>query len=96
MRTLPSVAFVLVAALVSFGTPTRSDAAGQIVAFPGYAAGTIVVRTSERKLYLVLDRGQALRYPVGVGRDGLAMGRHFLHRCEVHRPKLGAASRSQT
>jgi lipoprotein-anchoring transpeptidase ErfK/SrfK len=31
-------------------------------------AGTIVVRTSERQLYLVLEGGQALRYSVGVGR----------------------------
>ncbi len=36
----------------------------------GYAAGTIVVRTSERRLYYVLSNGQALRYPVGVGKPG--------------------------
>jgi lipoprotein-anchoring transpeptidase ErfK/SrfK len=34
------------------------------------APGSIVVKTSERKLYYVLPNGQALRYPVGVGRDG--------------------------
>ena len=34
------------------------------------AVGTIVVRTSERQLYLVLNGGTALRYPVGVGRAG--------------------------
>ena len=32
--------------------------------------GSILVKTSERKLYYVLPNGQALRYPVGVGRDG--------------------------
>ncbi len=32
--------------------------------------GTIVVKTSERRLYLVVGPGQALRYPVGVGRRG--------------------------
>ena len=32
--------------------------------------GTIVVRTSERRLYYVVERGRALRYPVGVGRAG--------------------------
>jgi lipoprotein-anchoring transpeptidase ErfK/SrfK len=37
----------------------------------GYAAGTILVRTSERRLYLMLGSGQALRYPVGVGRAGM-------------------------
>jgi lipoprotein-anchoring transpeptidase ErfK/SrfK len=33
-------------------------------------AGTIVIRTKERRLYLVLGDGRALRYPVGVGRAG--------------------------
>ncbi len=32
--------------------------------------GTIVVSTSERRLYLVLAGGQALRYGIGVGRIG--------------------------
>lgn len=36
------------------------------------AAGTIVVRTGERQLYLVLGDGTALRYTVGVGRAGRA------------------------
>ena len=36
----------------------------------GYAAGTVVVRTSERSLYYVLGNGQAVRYTVGVGRAG--------------------------
>jgi lipoprotein-anchoring transpeptidase ErfK/SrfK len=36
----------------------------------GYAPGTIIVNTAERRLYLVLPNGQALRYGIGVGRDG--------------------------
>jgi lipoprotein-anchoring transpeptidase ErfK/SrfK len=46
--------------------------AREIVSFdaPGYSAGTVVVRTTERRLYLVLGNGQAIRYPVGVGRAG--------------------------
>lgn len=32
--------------------------------------GTIVVRTGERRLYLVLGDGTALRYPVAVGQPG--------------------------
>ena len=32
------------------------------------SAGTIVVRTSERRLYYVMGAGRAIRYPVGVGR----------------------------
>jgi L,D-transpeptidase catalytic domain len=36
----------------------------------GYAPGTIVISTSERRLYLVQAGGQALSYGIGVGRDG--------------------------
>jgi L,D-transpeptidase catalytic domain len=36
----------------------------------GYAPGTIVINTSERRLYLVQAGGQALSYGIGVGRDG--------------------------
>ncbi len=44
-------------------------AAGEIVAFDaGVGSGTIVIRTSERRLYLILEGGQAKRYVVGVGR----------------------------
>lgn len=39
-----------------------------------YAPGTIVVNTSERRLYLVTGNGQALRYGIGVGRDGFRWG----------------------
>jgi lipoprotein-anchoring transpeptidase ErfK/SrfK len=42
-----------------------------VVSFPtNYKPGTVIVRTSERRLYLVLGNGQALRYGIGVGRDG--------------------------
>ena len=36
----------------------------------GYAPGTIVVETSERKLHLVLGNGEVITYPVGVGKRG--------------------------
>jgi len=36
--------------------------------------GTLVVDTRERALFLVLEGGEALRYGVGVGKDGLAWG----------------------
>lgn len=36
----------------------------------GEKPGTIVVETSERYLYLVQDGGRAIRYGVGIGRDG--------------------------
>jgi lipoprotein-anchoring transpeptidase ErfK/SrfK len=34
------------------------------------APGTIIVNTVERRLYLVLENGKALRYGIGVGRPG--------------------------
>ena len=33
-------------------------------------AGSIVVNTTERRLYYILGEGQAMRYGIGVGRDG--------------------------
>lgn len=38
----------------------------------GQAPGTVVVSTSQRRLYYVLGRGQAIRYGVGVGRQGFS------------------------
>ena len=39
-----------------------------------YAPGTIIVSTSERRLYLVLPNHQALKYGIGVGRPGFTWG----------------------
>jgi lipoprotein-anchoring transpeptidase ErfK/SrfK len=45
------------------------------------APGSVLVKTSERKLYYVLPDGQALRYSVGVGRDGFTWsGRNQISR----------------
>ena len=58
------------ASFFSLSTATPASAR-EVVAFNGGASpGTIVVRTSERKLYLVLGEGRAMRYTVGVGRAG--------------------------
>jgi lipoprotein-anchoring transpeptidase ErfK/SrfK/predicted small secreted protein len=47
------------------------DLARQTVPFDSNEPpGTIVIRTNERRLYLVLADGKAIRYPVGVGRTG--------------------------
>jgi lipoprotein-anchoring transpeptidase ErfK/SrfK len=68
------VAALLAALSLSFlSIPTTSSpaAAREIVPFDGgVAAGTIIVRTGERRLYLTLGQGRALKYPVGVGRAG--------------------------
>ena len=53
--------------LVSSTAQARPD----MVGFRGdYSPGTIVVKTNERRLYLVLDPDHAMRYPVGVGKSG--------------------------
>jgi lipoprotein-anchoring transpeptidase ErfK/SrfK len=50
---------------------TTAEARPDMVGFRGdYSPGTIVIKTNERRLYLVLDQGHAVRYPVGVGRAG--------------------------
>ncbi|MGP0094812.1 MAG: L,D-transpeptidase [Xanthobacteraceae bacterium] len=45
--------------------------AREVVHLAGYSAGTVVVKTSERRLYYVRGDGTAIRYPVGVGRAGM-------------------------
>ena len=48
-----------------------AEARPELVGISGdYAPGTIVVKTHERRLYLVLETGRAMRYPVGVGKAG--------------------------
>jgi lipoprotein-anchoring transpeptidase ErfK/SrfK len=41
------------------------------VSYPeNHRPGTVVINTSERRLYLITGNGQAIRYGIGVGRDG--------------------------
>jgi lipoprotein-anchoring transpeptidase ErfK/SrfK len=50
---------------------SAAEAASDVVGFHGnYSPGTIVIRTNERRLYLVVDEDRAVRYPVGVGKAG--------------------------
>ena len=66
------------AASAPVAAPTRESAQPEqgavpreVVAWTGtQAPGNIVVSTEERRLYLVLGDGKALRYGVGVGRPG--------------------------
>jgi lipoprotein-anchoring transpeptidase ErfK/SrfK len=56
------------------GTATPQSAANantHLVPFHSqYDAGTIVISMSQRKLYLVLDDGRAIQYPVAVAKPG--------------------------
>ncbi len=61
-------AAAFVAAMLTVGPA----AARELVAFDAAAveAGTVVVRTAERRLYFVNGDGTAIRYPVAVGKAG--------------------------
>jgi lipoprotein-anchoring transpeptidase ErfK/SrfK len=66
-----AIAGIAGALIYLFLSISQPASARDVIAFAdGVAAGTIVVRTHERRLYLVLGGGRALRYPVGVGRAG--------------------------
>ena len=69
MRFIPlgSVAILFFIILSASPSPARD-----IVHFDGYSSGTVVVKTKERRLYYVIGEGEAIRYPVGVGRAGMA------------------------
>jgi len=64
---------VALAATIGAGAllSTAAEARPNVVGFRGdYSPGTIVVKTNERRLYLVVEQGKAVAYPVGVGRAG--------------------------
>ncbi len=69
MRILSLGAFAL--SSLALLAPSSSEAR-DIVPLSGYSVGTIVVKTNERRLYYVIGDDKALRYPVGVGKAGMA------------------------
>ena len=74
---------VLAAALLAAIPITAS--AGQLVPFSGYRPGNIVIVTHARELYFVLGQSRAIRYPVGVGKAGMAwQGRARIARKDLH------------
>jgi lipoprotein-anchoring transpeptidase ErfK/SrfK len=82
----PALADILTEEILSGGAPRGRGGFGALFGGTGYSAspvprtqvvyptterpGTIIVNTSERRLYLLLGNGQALRYGIGVGRVG--------------------------
>jgi lipoprotein-anchoring transpeptidase ErfK/SrfK len=66
----PLAGIVWLVALATGAAGSLSAQAREIVQFNGASAGTIVVKSNERRLYYVLGDGRAIRYPVGVGRNG--------------------------
>ena len=65
IRRMACLGAWLAAVVISAGAQAH-----ELVGFTGFSAGTIVVKTGERRLYFVLGDGRAVRYPVGVGRAG--------------------------
>jgi lipoprotein-anchoring transpeptidase ErfK/SrfK len=63
--------FLIASLAVATALSATSATAQQVVSFEGHRPGSIVIRTSERRLYLVLENGRALRYVVGVGKAGM-------------------------
>ncbi len=71
-RAVLFMAIVTAFALLAAASQAATRAAtGAVVRLDGYAPGTVVVKTHERRLYYVLRHGRALRFPVGVGRAGM-------------------------
>jgi lipoprotein-anchoring transpeptidase ErfK/SrfK len=58
-----------IAASVALFAPQTANAR-DTVNFSEASAGTIVIKTNERRLYYVVGDGRAIVYPVGVGRAG--------------------------
>ena len=70
-RARAPTAAILIVGLATLAAPQPAQAGGELVALAsGYRPGTIVVRTNERRLYLIVDGARAVRYPVGVGKAG--------------------------
>jgi lipoprotein-anchoring transpeptidase ErfK/SrfK len=66
-----ALATVGVLSVLASTLPASQATAREVVPFSGgYSPGTIVVNTSQRRLYYVVDSGRAVRYPVGVGKPG--------------------------
>lgn len=61
---------------------SRSAIRKEVVEYQtSHKPGTIVIETEERRLYLVLEDGKALKYGIGVGRDGFTWsGTHRITR----------------
>jgi lipoprotein-anchoring transpeptidase ErfK/SrfK len=67
------VVTVTLAILLALGVANAVEAREAVTfASNDYPPGVIVIRSSERRLYLTLGQGMAIRYPVAVGKHGHA------------------------
>lgn len=66
-------------------------AAREMVVFPqSYPAGMVVIKQSERRLYYVTGDGRAIRYPVAIGRSGMAWRGEAYIQGKFRRPSWSA------
>jgi lipoprotein-anchoring transpeptidase ErfK/SrfK len=70
MRRHAVIRVGLIAFFAALFDPSSPTHAAQVTAVASESPGTIVVNTSQRRLYLVVSEGHAVSYPVGVGRAG--------------------------
>ena len=62
---------IALAAVLTVAASAASAATREVVNYDGgVQPGTFVVKTAERRLYLVVGEGTAIRYTVAVGRPG--------------------------
>jgi lipoprotein-anchoring transpeptidase ErfK/SrfK len=96
MKRRKALAAIALAAFALFTTPYAN--ARDVVPFEfGYRPGTIVVVTAARQLFYVLNNKQAIRYPVGVGRAGMAWhGAARVARKDLHPAWVEIPGRTQT
>jgi lipoprotein-anchoring transpeptidase ErfK/SrfK len=60
--------------VILVATPVAAVAGQRLALTADYPPGSIVISQSERTLYLVLDGGTAIAYPVAVAKRGLEWG----------------------
>jgi len=69
-KIILSAALAAIAAF-AFATSPALAHGDRVSVKDSYMPGTIVIRTGERRLYYFVGVGEAIRYPVGVGRAGM-------------------------
>jgi lipoprotein-anchoring transpeptidase ErfK/SrfK len=63
--------FAAVVAALGFASVPAQAHGDRVSVKDSYLPGTILIRTGERRLYYFVGTGEAIRYPVGVGRAGM-------------------------
>ena len=94
-RTTIFIAIVLAWVLLAAARAPSAAPDREIVAFSGFKPGTIVIKTSERRLYFVLGGDKALALPRSVSAKpaGKDLGRQHARRRQI-RPAMARATRT--